>query len=115
MMKKKNMKKNYLPEHKYILKGKKPVVCRDVMKWAKWFEKSSEIRIVKQDKIGKFMVSTVFLGLDHSYGGGKKILFETMVFNNKMVGELFMRYATWKEAERGHKLAVITLGVSKKR
>ena len=39
---------------------------------------------VKQDKIkldGKeFLVSTIDLGLDHSFGGGKPLYYETMIF-----------------------------------
>ena len=46
-------------------------------------------------------VSTVFLGLDHSFGGPRPILFETMAFvDNKDVG--CERYSTWAEAKAGH-------------
>lgn len=46
-------------------------------------------------------VSTVFLGLDHGYGGGLPILFETMVFGGKL-DENQWRYSTYQEAVEGH-------------
>ena len=54
----------------------------DLTKWAVGFEGLS--RIVGQDNLGKYTaVSTVFLGLDHNFGGeGPPILWETMVFKN---------------------------------
>ena len=47
------------------------------------------------------MVSTVFLGLNHNFDGGKPLLFETLadVGGNDDVVD---RYETWKQAERGH-------------
>ena len=54
-------------------------------------------------------VSTVFLGIDHNFWGkGKPLIFETMVFPNKIdLDELDMdRYSTWGEAEKGHKKMV---------
>lgn len=32
------------------------------------------------DKVGPYSVSTVWLGLDHQYGDGPPLIFETMVF-----------------------------------
>lgn len=84
---------------KYILVGKEPVQCNDLMAWTAWFEKSD--RTVAKTKIGKAEVSTVFLGLDHSFGSGKPLLFETMVFGGKLANEMD-RYHTWEEAEEGH-------------
>lgn len=46
-------------------------------------------------------VSTVFLGLDHSFGSGPPLLFETLVFGGPFDQEM-ERYATWVEAEYGH-------------
>ena len=91
---------------KYILKGHEAVPTDDLMEWAKWFEIAD--RIVKQKTLpnGK-MISTVFLGLDHNFGGGKPLLFETMVFNSDEIAEEDMdRYSTWEEAEIGHKRMV---------
>ena len=50
------------------------------------------------------VVSTVFLGLDHSFGGGPPLLFETMIFDGGEE-EHCVRYSTWQQAEEGHKEA----------
>lgn len=50
---------------------------------------------------GEVRVSTVFLGLDHSYWDGPPILFETMVFGGALDQEQ-ERYATEEEALAGH-------------
>lgn len=46
-------------------------------------------------------VSTVFLGLDHSFGGRCPMLFETMVFGGQLNGEQ-ERCSTYDEAEAMH-------------
>ena len=89
---------------KYILKDKKPVEETDLLKWAEWFETAD--RVVAKTKIGEQEVSTVFLGLDHSFWGGKPLLFETMIFPECEYQE---RYSTWEEAEEGHKRAVLNV------
>lgn len=64
--------------------------------------------IVKQETIhGKF-ISTVFLGMDHGWGEGPPIVFETMVFSKEGDGieDSVCRYSTWEEAEAGHAKAV---------
>lgn len=65
-----------------------------------------EYKVIQQDVLpnGKW-VSTVWLGLDHSFNGGKPLIFETMVFSEKGDGnELEMkRYSTEEEAIKGHK------------
>ena len=86
----------------YILKDKEPVQV-DMMTWAKGIDGN---RDVAKDKIGKVLVSTVFLGLDHRFGfadksDSKPILFETMVFGGDLDGEQ-ERYCTWDDAEKGH-------------
>ena len=79
----------------------------DLIKWGTWFEKGN--RIVKQDQIGDVWVSTVFLGLDHSFGGGPPILWETMTFRGdrtkkkkvKIMGKTFETTdGAWEECER---------------
>lgn len=89
---------------KYILKDKKVVECKDLMKWARWFQ-NIDGRRVAQDMVGKVSVSTVFLGLDHSFGEGKPLLFETMIFGGKH-DDYQTRYSTWEEAEKGHEEAL---------
>jgi len=83
----------------YILEGHTAVLATDLITWAKWFETGD--RTVAKTKIGDSDVSTVFLGLDHNYGDGRPLLFETMIFGGKSNG-FQERYSTWEEAEKGH-------------
>jgi len=88
--------------NKYILVNRKPVAVHDLHAWAKAFEKGAD-RVVKRETVAPGVdVSTVFLGLDHSFGiGGPPLVFETMVFGG--VNDQDMdRYSTWEEAEAGH-------------
>ena len=84
---------------RYILDGHAVVAEPDLMTWARWFEKAEQY--VSLDEIGDVRVSTVFLGLDHSFGSGPPLLFETMVFGGPLDQEQD-RYSTWDEAVAGH-------------
>lgn len=89
---------------KYKLDGHTPVLCEDLMEWARWFEKAD--RKVARTELSDVSVSTVFLSLNHSYEpGGQPILFETMIFGGEHDGYC-ERYATWDEAIKGHEFAV---------
>lgn len=83
----------------YKLEGHTPVPIEDVLEWASGFDRTT--RRVAQTMIGEARVSTVFLGLDHSYGEGPPILFETMVFGGPLDQEE-ERCSTWEEAEAMH-------------
>lgn len=86
---------------RYKLVGHEPVPVDDLIEWATDFERGP--RHVAHDQFEWGRVSTVFLGLDHSFGiGAKPVLFETMVFGGPLDGEQ-ERYCTWDEAEEGHK------------
>jgi hypothetical protein len=89
---------------KYILDGHTPVPA-SLEKWAKWFEGSDETRRVALTKGDDYLVSTVFLGLDHQFGRGEPLLFETMIFGGPH-DQYCDRYSTWDEAEAGHAKAV---------
>jgi len=93
---------------KYVLDGKTPVRESDLIKWAKWFETANrrvrnDVATVKfkGEKVGEVRVSTVFLGLDHSFGDGPPLLFETMVFGGPLDQEMD-RCSTWEAAEKMH-------------
>lgn len=90
-----------MSEH-WILVGKK-VKPVGLMEWAEWYETAE--RHVGNDKIGEVFVSTVFLGIDHSFGGGKPLLFETMIFGGKR-NEYQERCSTYNEAVEMHKKAL---------
>lgn len=75
--------KNYYD--KYILdQDLNPVPELDLLTWAKWFEEAGEKRIVGRDSIGEYDASTVFLGLNHQFGDGEPLLYESMVFEKKV-------------------------------
>jgi hypothetical protein len=77
----------------------------DIIEWGRWFQKT-ENRIIEQTELpGDVCVSTVFLGIDHAFGGGPPVLWETMVFGGPMDGEQ-SRYRSEIEARAGHSLAV---------
>lgn len=75
----------------------------DLWTWAEEFE--SRDREVAFDRVGDIYVSTVFLGLDHAFGDGEPLLFETMIFGGPL-DEYTRRYATWEQAEEGHRATV---------
>ncbi len=90
--------------HLYILVKHKPVGVYNVVEWGKWFETNN--RTVKRTNIGDIEISTVFIGIDHSFGFVKKpLLFETKIFGGDLDGYQD-RYATWIGAEYGHDRAV---------
>jgi len=85
------------------LVGKTPVEC-GLFEWAEFFE--TERRFIKYTEMPLCRVSTIFIGLDQSvlWGPGSKrpILFESMIRGGSLDGEQW-RYATYEEAEEGHK------------
>lgn len=89
---------------KYILEGHEVIECTDLMKWAKWIE-NADRNVAKTTISPDVKVSTVFLGLNHNYGDGEPLLFETMVFGGEHDEEM-ERYSTWEQAEIGHKIWV---------
>ena len=87
----------------YILKEQIPVRCENLIEWSKFMQEISN-RIVQQSEFDGIRISTVFLGLDHSFGDGEPLLFETMIFGGKH-DQYQERYSTWKDAIEGHKFA----------
>lgn len=86
----------------------------DTLAWARLSE-NRDYKVVKQTTIGRLFVSTVWLGLDHSFGSGPPLIFETMVFDQGQDGTDVdcRRYSTEAEALAGHEevLAEIAHGV----
>ncbi len=77
-----------------------PVLEPDITKWAQWFEKAE--RHVADEKIGESRISTVFLGLDHSFGSGPPVLWETMVFGGKLDQDQARCSGSREQAEAMH-------------
>jgi len=87
----------------YRLDGHDVVPLPDFETWAVWFETAD--RTVATTVTEHATISTVFLGLDHGFGSGRPVLFETMVFGGVM-SDHSARYHTWADAERGHRSVV---------
>lgn len=89
----------------YVLKDRSPVRVDDVQAWALEFDGASRV-VAKDTKMGgDVSVSTVFLGIDQSFGDGPPLLFETMIFGGEHDGYQD-RYSTWADAEAGHAKAL---------
>jgi hypothetical protein len=85
-----------------------PEETDDVLTWGLWFEQATKerSRIVAQDRDERpgapdVLVSTVFLGLDHSFVPGPPVLWETLVMGGPLDGEM-RRYTSREEALIGH-------------
>lgn len=101
-----------------------PEGINGLLEWGEDIE-NSNLKIVKQDTIGHYFISTIWLGLDNSFGGGKPLIFETMVFDRskdrtlELNGKKFkslgreleqIRYSTEEEAIKGHEEMVKKYG-----
>ncbi len=72
--------------------------------WGEFFEQRDKRRLAR-DEVGDIVISTVFLGLDHSWGQGPPVLWETMIFGGKH-DEYQERYTSRDDALAGHRHAV---------
>lgn len=66
---------------------------------------------IADDIVNGKRVSTIWLGIDHSWECvAKPLVFETMIFDKnseELYYEIYLdRYSTWKEAEDGHQRAI---------
>ena len=76
----------------------------DMMEWGTLCNDLDYKVLARTDLPDGKWVSTVWLGLDHSFGGGAPLIFETMVFPS--VGEWMEldceRYTFEEDAMKGH-------------
>lgn len=94
--------------HYKLTKDKKAIPCT-MEEWGRQLNEmvDTNTKHVKDETIEGYRISTVWLGLDHSFCGGSPLLFETMIFKGNDFTDLYCtRYTTWEEAEEGHKRAV---------
>lgn len=86
----------------YILDGEgNPEPMPDLATWGQWCMLAN--RTLQRSEVNGLLVSTVFLGMDHSYGSGPPLLWETMVFQEGSSMDVeCQRYATRSEALAGH-------------
>ena len=98
----------------YYLKHRKPVlygcdILTDPVKFSSITHKNGQgknkyLRFIRRKFIGDYMVSTIFLGLDHNHFDGEPLLFETMVFKGDSMSELHCeRCSTHRQALKQHK------------
>ena len=88
----------------YILdENGEPKLEPDIVRWAKWFERAD--RLVARTQVGDGYVSTVFLGIDHAFGEGRPVLYETLVRGGPL-DEKMERYWTRAQAVEGHRIMV---------
>ena len=81
----------------------------DLITWALWLEKNRDRRrVARTTVLGGYLISTVFLGLDHGFlPGGPPMIFETMIFpRDSWLDEYCERCSTWNQALDMHKQAV---------
>lgn len=79
----------------------------DLQTWAELLHQQGYDRLAStRFKLGthEIHVSTVWLGLDHSFNGGPPLIFETMIFGGEH-DQYQERYSTEEEALAGHKEA----------
>lgn len=85
-----------------------PIISVDA--WAQMFEHFETRRVGATHLPNGFLVSTVWLGLDHNHWspGNPPIIFESMVFRDCRDAESYcqVRYATEEEAIAGHERLV---------
>lgn len=107
---------------RYLLdENNNPYPEPDLYKWAEGFD---ELENSGRKYVGSntytlrghdILVSTVFLGIDHSFAFGlaaQPVLFETMVFAGDIFPEMdgyTERYSTYAEAQAGHTETNITV------
>ncbi len=80
------------------------------LEWAKDI-RDHEKKIVRQETLPNgLFVSTVWLGIDHGFGRGPPIIFETIVFRGENELKVLdqRRYSTEDEAIVGHEYMVTT-------
>lgn len=90
----------------YILKGKCPVYTEDILEWGRYIGRAvrrSERHVGHIEMKKGIFISTLFLGMDQEFTGGRApLLFETMIFGGRYDHNID-RYSNWEQAERGYK------------
>jgi len=89
-----------IDDHFYKLVENEPVRC-SLTEYAQSMQMESN-RIIAQNQINELLVSTIFTGIDLSFGSGEKRLFETIVFG--MEGDIHPKWehATYNDAVEKH-------------
>jgi hypothetical protein len=90
----------------YGLRGTEVMTFDDITAYSAWkVERADPLGdVVKQETIGNAWISTVLLMIDHQFGEGPPLIFETMVFDAESHEPMdrMQRYSTYDEALAGH-------------
>ncbi|MEF2979051.1 hypothetical protein [Subtercola sp. YIM 133946] len=70
-----------------------------------WVETFDTDKMVAKTTVGNSDVSTVYLGLNHSWGDGPPLIFESMIFGGARDQDQY-RYSTEEQALAGHQKLV---------
>lgn len=103
----------------YVLDKQHRVIRADAHEWSLFFSDFSK-RQLAETITSLYRISTVFLGIDHGWGKGPPIVFETMAFELAETevkfsdGQKFIthedfetaRYSSWDDAMAGHRAMV---------
>lgn len=100
----------------YYLKNRKPVKFEhSILEYTRLFAKESNKRAkqavsgkkIRRTYLNDYIVSTVFLGLDHGIHEDEPMLFETMIFKGEIGSDIYCdRCATHRNALGMHWKAV---------
>jgi len=87
--------------------GKTPIAVENTIEWALSLNpESNHLRQIASDEIGDAHVSTIFIGIDYSFGRDRTPrCWETMIFGG-INDHYSRRYNNHDEALRGHAHAV---------
>lgn len=86
-----------------------PRRARSLAEWGEFFGSGVDHRRVARTGEKDLFVSTVFLGIDHGFGRGPPILFETIIFRNGQPDDTW-RCSDWDTALIQHKKACEVAG-----
>jgi hypothetical protein len=73
-----------------------------------WRRSTENFNVLRKDDVAGVVVSTIFLGIDHGFGDGLPVLWETMVFRREADGSINYtdidgeRYTSHADAIAGH-------------
>ena len=96
----------------YLDKDNNVIPCEEGMEafleWSTWFDNTymDGSHWIASTKIKGILVSTIFLGMNHQWGEGPPVVFETMILGGWIDQEYQERYCTYDEAKEGHAAAI---------
>ncbi len=93
------------PQFYRLNKNNEVVPCNSTA-LGKWIRTDSNEHILGHEKVGRFLISTVFMGVDKNLFSEIPAYFETMVFDNGEESNIFpvSHYETYRQALQGHAL-----------